>query len=256
MALDRSNITPVDDDGSGTTGTVLDAAFFDAIYDAIDAYAALLGPSEDVPFFAMAGPTALRTFTFPDADATVFTSEGIANDALKILDTDDSNYLSVVPGSNLSADRTLTLVTGDANRTLTLSGNPTLGDWFDQAVKVASSPTFAAVAAAQYGGAAATGTLITNDAQTWVDTEAKSLGGNNTRGFLFVEVIEDDLGAIFRLDGDGNLAREISDPGGIFTAAAGTANSLNIYWSAGNSRYELENRRGGSRTIRLTRIGV
>lgn len=145
MALDRSNITPVDDDGTGTKGTVLDAAFFDAVYDAIDAYAALLGPSEDIPLFAVAGPTQLRTYTFPDADATVFTSAGIANDALKILDTDDSHYLFLVPGSNLSADRTFTLVTGDADRTLTLSGNPTLGDWFDQNVKAASSPTFAAI---------------------------------------------------------------------------------------------------------------
>lgn len=145
MAIDRTNITPIDDDGTETTGTVLDAAFFDAIYDAIDAYVATLPPSAEVPFFNMIGPTQLRDFTFPDANATVFTSEGIANDALKIFDTDDSHYLFIVPGSNLSADRTFTLVTGNSDRTLTLSGNPTLGDWFDQAVKAASSPTFAAI---------------------------------------------------------------------------------------------------------------
>lgn len=37
MALDRTDITVVDDDGTETTGTVYDAAFFEALYDAIDA---------------------------------------------------------------------------------------------------------------------------------------------------------------------------------------------------------------------------
>lgn len=36
---------------------------------------------------------------------------------------DSSHYLSVLPGSNLTADRTLTITTGDADRTLTLTGN-------------------------------------------------------------------------------------------------------------------------------------
>ncbi len=40
---------------------------------------------------------------------------------LHILDTDASHDLILSPGSNLSADRTLTLTTGDANRTLDIS---------------------------------------------------------------------------------------------------------------------------------------
>ena len=68
-----------------------------------------------------------------------------ANDGLHIFDTDDSHDLIISPGSNLTADRILSLVTGDAARTITLSGNPTLADWFDQALKQASSPTFAAI---------------------------------------------------------------------------------------------------------------
>jgi hypothetical protein len=39
----------------------------------------------------------------------------------------------------------LTLTTGDAARTVTLSGNPTLADWFDQSVKAAANPTFASM---------------------------------------------------------------------------------------------------------------
>jgi hypothetical protein len=37
MALDRTSITPTDDDGSETTGTVFDAAWWEAVYDEIDA---------------------------------------------------------------------------------------------------------------------------------------------------------------------------------------------------------------------------
>lgn len=73
MAIDRTTFAVVDDDGTEETGTEFNAAWVDALADAIDAYAALLGPSEDIPFFNMAGPTAERTFTFPDADATVLT---------------------------------------------------------------------------------------------------------------------------------------------------------------------------------------
>lgn len=69
----------------------------------------------------------------------------LANSGLHLLDTDASHDLIVAPGSNLTADRTLTLSTGDANRTVTLSGNPTLSDWFDQSVKQAASPTFAGI---------------------------------------------------------------------------------------------------------------
>jgi hypothetical protein len=140
MAIERTPI--VDDDGSGHTGTILDAAWKDELYNQIDAYAALLGPSASIPYFTITGPTSLRTFALPDANATIFTSAGIANTALKVYDIDASHFLSIVPGSNLTADRVFTLVTGDAARTVTLSGNPTLADWFDQAVKAASSPTF------------------------------------------------------------------------------------------------------------------
>jgi hypothetical protein len=68
-----------------------------------------------------------------------------SNAALHLADTDASHYLTLAAGSNITADRILTLTTGDADRTVTLSGNPTLSDWFDQSVKAAASPQFAAV---------------------------------------------------------------------------------------------------------------
>ena len=54
-----------------------------------------------------------------------------------LADSDRSNYLYISAGSNLSADRTLSLVTGDAARTLTLTGDATL----NQDVSTAGSPT-------------------------------------------------------------------------------------------------------------------
>lgn len=66
-----------------------------------------------------------------------------ANAGLKIYDTNASHLLTLAAGSDLTANRQLTLTTGDAARTITLSGNPTLADWFDQSVKAADSPTFA-----------------------------------------------------------------------------------------------------------------
>ena len=50
--------------------------------------------------------------------------------------------LILASGDTFTASRTLNITTNDANRTLTLSGNPTLSDWFDQSVKVAASPKF------------------------------------------------------------------------------------------------------------------
>ncbi len=48
------------------------------------------------------------------------------NTGLHILDTNASHDLIVAPGSDLTADRTLTITTGDSNRVLTLSGDTTL----------------------------------------------------------------------------------------------------------------------------------
>lgn len=64
--------------------------------------------------------------------------------------------------TGISADRTLTIDQGDANRTITLSGNPTLNDWFDQDVKTTGTPQHARIGIGQ----AAHGTVLlaVNDA--------------------------------------------------------------------------------------------
>lgn len=46
--------------------------------------------------------------------------------AVKLADTDHTHFLSLVAGSNLTANRTLTFVTGDADRTLTLGADSSI----------------------------------------------------------------------------------------------------------------------------------
>lgn len=57
---------------------------------------------------------------------TLVTGLTFPNTGLHILDTNATHDLIIAPGSNLTADHTLTLTTGDADRTLTISGDTTL----------------------------------------------------------------------------------------------------------------------------------
>lgn len=50
----------------------------------------------------------------------------LANTSLHLLDTNASHDLIIAPGSNITADRTWTIVTGDASRSLTQSADITL----------------------------------------------------------------------------------------------------------------------------------
>jgi hypothetical protein len=57
--------------------------------------------------------------------------------------------------------------------------------------------------------------------------------------------------AIFAINGSVHTVNELSDPAGIFSAVAGTGSSVNVYWSAANNRYEVENRRGSAINLRI-----
>jgi hypothetical protein len=71
---------------------------------------------------------------------TIFPNAGVP-----VYDSNSSHALYLKTDSNLTANHNLTFATGDSDRTITLNGNPTLNDWFDQAVKAASAVTFATV---------------------------------------------------------------------------------------------------------------
>lgn len=63
------------------------------------------------------------TVTHSSGILTFSGSVRLPNTGLQVLDTDASHYLSIVPGSNITAARNLNLITGDADRSITLAGN-------------------------------------------------------------------------------------------------------------------------------------
>lgn len=71
-----------------------------------------------------------RTFAFINEAQTFSAVQTFTNTGLHILDTNASHDLIIAPGSDLTADHTLTITTGDADRTVTLGGAiTTTGDF-------------------------------------------------------------------------------------------------------------------------------
>lgn len=86
--------------------------------------------------------------SFTTTNGNITASSGtVSGDTLRapnidIQSTGSANRLTLTTSEALSANRTLGWNVGNTSRTITLSGNPTLGDWFDQSVKSGASPTF------------------------------------------------------------------------------------------------------------------
>lgn len=96
---------------------------------------------------------------------------------------------------------------------------------------------------------------LTQDQITVANNGVANLGPTTTRGILMITTDGNEQ-AIFSLNGTNNSTNSIADPAGVFSTAASTASKLNIYWSAGNSRYEIQNLRGASRNIRVNLLGT
>jgi hypothetical protein len=86
------------------------------------------------------------------------------------------------------------------------------------------------------------------------DNATAEIAPASSQGMLFVNDSE-GLGAQFHLRGTYNTTTEVADPVGVFSVTATTGSSTNVYWSAGNSRYEIENKRGATRRYRILLIG-
>lgn len=82
-----------------------------------------------------------------------FGSVTLNNTGLHLLDTNASHDLIIAPGSDLTADHTLTITTGDADRTVTLSGNLTVesASLVNQDLTSDASPSFTAVTVGNTG---------------------------------------------------------------------------------------------------------
>lgn len=72
------------------------------------------------------GGTTVQNSVVTISDTGVIAGAIFGNTGLKVQDTNASHTLAIVPGSNITADRTLTLTTGDADRTISLTGNLTI----------------------------------------------------------------------------------------------------------------------------------
>jgi hypothetical protein len=86
-------------------------------------------PLPDNGWIGLAGGAGAR-FEFNDsAPDDVVLQDGIltlSNTGLHLLDTDSSHDLIIKPGSDLTADRTLTIITGDSDRSITFANSGTV----------------------------------------------------------------------------------------------------------------------------------
>jgi hypothetical protein len=78
-----------------------------------------------------------------------------------------------------------------------------------------------------------------------------SVGLTSQTNFAIIFVQAGGAAAQYALQSSANVTQEMDDPSAVYTNTAGTASSINIYWSAGNSRYELENKRGSAIAVRI-----
>lgn len=93
---------------------------------------------------------------------------------LYIYDLDGDNLLQFKVNEDLTGDKTLSFIIGDTDRTITLSGNPTLGDWFNQNVKTTGSPEHSEIKLTpKVSSSGAEGTIFycSDDNSVYVGTE-------------------------------------------------------------------------------------
>lgn len=102
-------------------------------------------------------------------------------DRVGMEDTDSSHYLYVEPGSNLTADRVLTVTTGDSDRTLTVSGNATVS----QDYSTTGNPQFATI---ELG--AASDTTISRSSAGVIAVEGVTVPLNSTSSAHTASTIE------------------------------------------------------------------
>lgn len=142
---------------------------------------------------------------------TDVTSVALSNTGLTVKDTDASHTLAIVPGSNLTADRTLTVVTGDANRSLTLGS--------DVSITTAGAALLDDVDAAAQRTTLGLGTVATQAAG------AVTITGGSVTGITDITVADGGTGASTQNNACRNLGtwRVIAQSG-----AATARNSANV----------------------------
>ncbi len=183
---------------------------------------------------------------------TDITSIYLDNTGLKIKDTNASHGLSIVPGSNLTADRILTITTGDAARTLDISaGNVTISTagaaLIDDADASAQRTTLGL-------GTAATVNTGTSGATIPLNNDANTFSGANT--FTATQTFSgtvDAQGAI-TISGDITPSQITADQNNYNPTGLSTASVVRISSDAARAVTGLD---GGSdgRVLTLVNVG-
>lgn len=86
--------------------------------------------------------------------------------------------------------------------------------------------------------------------------KAALLGGNTPDVVLTVVNVDDNTSALVHLAGSGNAVNILAQSGSSFGTTEGNDTTTNIYWDSGNSRYEINNEKGGDRTYNVTAEGA
>lgn len=151
-----------------------------------------------------------------------------------IADSDSSHNLRLKTDSNLTTDRNLKFNPGDAARTVTLIGDPTLGNWFDQDVKTTALPTFA--------GATFSGNVnLNND----VPLKAKDSGGtarqvakmNSSNNMVLGDTA--GITSLLVFAGGGTQSLSLTSNTAFFPTISTTASAANAFLDGGASNQLL-----------------
>ena len=194
---------------------------------------------------------------------TDLTSVFLSNTGLKIKDTDSSHGLTIIPGSNILADRTLTLLTGNNDRILDITGGDAVisgTNSGDQIISLTGDVTgsgtgsFAATIALN----AVTTTKIADDNVTYAKIQNVSatdkILGRSTAGSGNVEEI--DCTAAGRAILDDATASDQRTTLGLGSIATQAANSVSITGGSISGITDLVVADGGTGASTFTDAGV
>lgn len=117
----------------------------------------------------------------PAISGTATMTGAFGNTSLRVLDTDASHALKIVPGSNITADRTFTITTGDADRTLTMGGNVTFSGAFNATFTLTAGTSVTLPTSGTLISSADTGT-VTNTMLASTAVTASKVASNSGAG--------------------------------------------------------------------------